>query len=103
LLDPATFTYRWTHPDARMDRLHLEVCGLVEAAARGGEDAAVTFECIRAAAFAVADAAPPRARVAGRPGPRPTRSPRLTESWFCCAEPTESQLDAVDDDAGRWR
>ena len=101
-LDPATFTYQWTHPDARMDRLHLEVCGLVEAAAQGGEDPAVTFERIRAAALAVADGTPPRPRVAERPRPLPPRSPRLTESWFCCAEPTESQLDAVDDDAGRW-
>jgi radical SAM superfamily enzyme YgiQ (UPF0313 family) len=103
LLDSATFTYRWTHPDARMDRLHREVCTLVEAAARGGEDPAVTFERIRTAALAVADAAPLRARAAPQSGPLPTRSPWLTESWFCCAEPTESQLGAVDDPAGRSR
>lgn len=95
-LDPAMFTHRWTHPDARMDRLHLEVRGLVEAAAREGEDAAATFERIRAAADA------PRRPAPVTPRPRPARSPRLTESWFCCAEPTESQVGHVDDDAGRW-
>jgi hypothetical protein len=31
-----------------------------------------------------------------------SRSPRLTEPWFCCAEPTESQLGAVEQDAGGW-
>jgi radical SAM superfamily enzyme YgiQ (UPF0313 family) len=100
-LDAATFTYTWTHPDPRMDRLHLEVRDVVEAAGREREDTEITFERIRAAALAVADAAPPRARVA-RSRPLPIRSPRLTESWFCCAEPTESQLDFVDDDASRW-
>ena len=27
--------------------------------------------------------------------PPPTARPRLTESWFCCAEPTERQLGAL--------
>lgn len=96
-LDPATFTYNWRHPDPRMDRLHLEVRGLVEAAA--GDDLAVTFERIRAVA-GMANARTARVRLAGRRA-LPVRSPRLTESWFCCAEPTESQLGTVDDDAGR--
>jgi radical SAM superfamily enzyme YgiQ (UPF0313 family) len=94
-LDAATFSYRWAHPDPRMDRLHAEVRGLVERAAREGEDSGVTFERIRAAVRAVAGA-PTRPPIAA---PEPlrvaTRSPRLTESWFCCAEPTETQLDRV--------
>jgi radical SAM superfamily enzyme YgiQ (UPF0313 family) len=101
-LDPGSFTYRWTHTDARMDRLHLDVRSLVEAAAHDGEDAVVTFERIRTAAAAAANSSLPRAPVAARSKPLPVRSPRLTESWFCCAEPTESQLGNVDDDAGRW-
>jgi radical SAM superfamily enzyme YgiQ (UPF0313 family) len=101
-LDPATFTYQWTHPDTRMDRLHREVRGLVEAAVQCGEGPSVTFEQIRGAAVSVAGAAALHARSPGRSLPLLTRSPRLTESWFCCAEPTESQLDSVDEDAGRW-
>ena len=101
-LDPATFTYRWAHPDARMDRLHREVLGLVEAAVQRGEGPSVIFERIRGAAYSVAGATAPNARAPARSLPLLTRSPRLTESWFCCAEPTESQLDSVDDDAGRW-
>jgi radical SAM superfamily enzyme YgiQ (UPF0313 family) len=91
-LDPAAFTYTWTHPDPRMDRLHAMVRDVVESAAQGGEETAVTFERIRAIAFAAAV----------RPPARTTPSPRLTESWFCCAEPTERQLESVEDDAGRW-
>jgi hypothetical protein len=79
-LDPAAFTYTWTHPDPRVDALHIEVSGLVEAASRSGEDPAVTFGRVRLAAD----------RAAGRP-PRPVSAPppdrrrvaRLTEPWFC--------------------
>src|SRR5437667_4320 len=51
-LDPAAFTYRWTHPDPRMDALQREVTALAEAAARAAEDPAVTFGRIRALAYA---------------------------------------------------
>ena len=94
-LDAATFSYGWAHPDPRMDRLHAEVRGLVEAAAGDGDDAGVTFDRIRAAVCAVAGTATPRTSVATARMPGATRSPRLTESWFCCAEPTETQLDRV--------
>ena len=100
VLDPATFTYRWAHPDARMDVLHREVCAVVEAAAQRGEEPAVTLERIRAAVNAVTGAAPPAASVSVRAA-TPRRSPRLTESWFCCAEPTERQLGSVDSDVLR--
>ena len=81
-LDAAAFTYRWTHPDPRMDRLHAQVSVLVEHAARAGEDARVTFERVRdAATMAVGGA--PRPRVARPPERLPSRSPRLTEPWFC--------------------
>ena len=91
-LDPGRFTYRWTHPDARMDRLHADVSRVVEQAARAGEDAAVTFERVRATALALAGDTTPRPRVTAPSA----RSPRLTEPWFCCAEPTESQLATID-------
>jgi radical SAM superfamily enzyme YgiQ (UPF0313 family) len=101
-LDPATFTYTWTHPDARMDRLHREVRALVEGAAQGGEEIFLTFARIRAAAYALVDDTRLDVRVVAQSRALSVRSPRLTESWFCCAEPTGSQLDSVDEDAGRW-
>jgi radical SAM superfamily enzyme YgiQ (UPF0313 family) len=81
-LDPAGLTYRWTHPDPRMDALQLEVSALVQQAARSGEDAAATFARVRALAYSRADRptapSPFRAPPPDRPIP-----PRLTEPWFC--------------------
>jgi radical SAM superfamily enzyme YgiQ (UPF0313 family) len=83
-LDPAAFSYRWRHPDPRMDRLHEAVSALVEADARAGVDPRDTFARVRATAEAV--------QSGGRrePAPMPrgarrarARSPRLTEPWFC--------------------
>jgi radical SAM superfamily enzyme YgiQ (UPF0313 family) len=78
-LDEAAFTYRWTHPDPRMDRLQKEVARLVESDAQAGEDTAVTFYRILELAGGrqlVGSAACPLS--ADRPRP-----PRLSESWFC--------------------
>jgi radical SAM superfamily enzyme YgiQ (UPF0313 family) len=76
-LDQASFSYRWTHPDPRMDQLHKEVSALVEKDTQAGEDPSATFYRIWALAGGrVADgsAALPRDRL---------RAPRLSEPWFC--------------------
>jgi radical SAM superfamily enzyme YgiQ (UPF0313 family) len=91
-LDQASFQYSWTHPDERMDRLHQAVSAIVEASAKEEEDTMVTFDRIRAIADEIAGrhaASSTRTRVS-----RPDRQkpPRLTESWFCCAEPTTQQF-----------
>jgi radical SAM superfamily enzyme YgiQ (UPF0313 family) len=78
-LDAANFTYRWRHPDPRMDALHGAVAAIAEEAAAHGEPATATFGRIWEAAHAAAgESAPP----VPAPGRRP-RPPRLTESWFC--------------------
>jgi len=80
-LDPAAFTYRWTHPDPRMDHLHRTVSQLIEQAGRAREEPRVTFarvaEVTRAAAGALG------ASGGFRPPAPALRSPRLTEPWFC--------------------
>ena len=91
-LDQAGFQYSWTHPDERMDRLHQAVRAIVEASAKDEEDAMVTFGRIRAMADDIAGRhaeASTRTRVHRPDRPKP---PRLTESWFCCAEPTTQQF-----------
>jgi radical SAM superfamily enzyme YgiQ (UPF0313 family) len=85
-LDPDSFTWTWTHPDPRMDRLHADVGALVERAAISGEDPWLTFETIRArAALAAGDphAVAPLAFIAPPPRRDKGRPPRLTEPWFC--------------------
>src|SRR5262249_22474980 len=49
-LDQASFSYRWTHPDPRMDRLQKEVSALVEADTKAEADPADTFYRIKALA-----------------------------------------------------
>lgn len=81
-LDAAAFTYRWTHPDARMDALQCDVSALVEKAARSREDPAVTFHRIQALASQRAGRA--EAHGAFRaPAPERPIPARLSEPWFC--------------------
>jgi radical SAM superfamily enzyme YgiQ (UPF0313 family) len=79
-LVPDAFYYEWTHPDPRMDALQGTVSRHVAAAADRREDAAVTFQAVRALADEAAGCAP-RSMPAIPPARR--RAPRLTEPWFC--------------------
>ena len=76
-LDQASFTYRWKHPDERMDRLQKDVAKLVEQAAKDGEDAAVTFFRVKDLAFGRQSTGV----VFSMPADR-QRAPQMTESWF---------------------
>ena len=92
-LDEEGLTHRWTHPDPRLDALEAAVAALVEEATRGDEPPAATFARIHRLAAAVAGTP-----VEDAVGKRPTGSPpppRLTEPWFCCAQPTRRQVGAV--------
>ena len=101
-LDARHFSWRWRHPDPRMDALHVEVAALVERAAGSGEEAEVTFARVRDAARRAAGATSvparwaPRPAAASRPAALPSpsappppaalakgRPPRLSEPWFC--------------------
>jgi len=76
-LDAERFTYEWTHPDPRMDRLHGELSRLVERATLGAEDPRVTFDrIVLHAGLQEPLTLPPPIKDKGRP-------PRLTEPWFC--------------------
>lgn len=81
-LDQASFSYRWTHPDPRMDRLHKGVSMMVEEATRVEEDPAVTFFRARELAETMAGRARDESRKLEQVRVR-SRPPRLTEPWFC--------------------
>lgn len=78
-LDRRALTWRWRHPDTRMDDLQRRVAQVVEAGASAGHGAADTVAEVKALALAAAGRA--HLHVARPFGV--TGSPRLTESWFC--------------------
>ncbi|MCP4425950.1 MAG: radical SAM protein [Chloroflexi bacterium] len=75
-LDATNFTYRWRHPDRRMDELQQTVAALAE---QGGDDFEL-FAAIEQAAYALDGRIPPPISplILYQPAP-----PRLTEDWFC--------------------
>ena len=81
-LDAAAFSYRWTHPDPRMDELQAAVAALVGEAAQAGADPAVTFQRVRGLAAERAGRSGPAAPFDAPPPERPVPA-RLTEPWFC--------------------
>ena len=81
-LEQETLSYRWTHPDPRMDTLQAETAQVVAAAIEGKEEAPAIFDRVRALAAAAAGAPAP-APVAGTMAKDRKRAPRLTEAWFC--------------------
>jgi radical SAM superfamily enzyme YgiQ (UPF0313 family) len=78
-IDEAGLTWRWKHPDRRMDELQSRVAALVSAAATRGDDPASALAEVKAMALAAAGRAHSHvARPFSTAG-----SPRLTENWFC--------------------
>ncbi|HET6386742.1 MAG TPA: CUAEP/CCAEP-tail radical SAM protein, partial [Armatimonadota bacterium] len=77
-LDQAVFSYSWTHPDPRMDRLQRDAADLIEEAAESGEDPAETFYRLWRLAAAIGNRPVPHRTPRAR-----KRVPRLTEPWFC--------------------
>jgi radical SAM superfamily enzyme YgiQ (UPF0313 family) len=85
--DPETLSYTWTSPT---DELQRALANLVEEGTERGSSAAELFGDIRSLVFAAAGRPPDDSPVIVA-GDRP----RLTEPWFCCAEPTKGQFDFV--------
>jgi radical SAM superfamily enzyme YgiQ (UPF0313 family) len=80
--DPELLGYPWTAADPAVDALQVRMARLVERSLDAGESIETTFR--RVWREAGARPAVPTAATTGRP--------RLSEPWFCCAEPTEAQL-----------
>ena len=81
-LEQETLSYRWTHPDPRMDTLQAETAQVVSRAVEEKADAPVIFDRVRALAAAAAGVPTPAPVASGMSKDR-RRPPRLTEAWFC--------------------
>ena len=93
--EPAALTWAWEFEHATTGRLHRQLDLMAAEASDGGADPGETLAAMRAAVGRetgvdlgpLAEQGPP--------------TPRLTESWFCCAEPTAGQATAVSLSIGR--
>jgi len=87
--DSKTLSYRWSHPDERVDALQSEVAAIV--GRRLTSDRRETFAAISRLAH----------ERAGLPEPRFAHGivsapvPYLDEPWYCCAEPNPERLTLV--------
>jgi len=87
--------WTWESPDPRLDAVQREFAAIAVQAAAEQWSAATAHQTLRAAADAglgrsdrPAPVVPEQMRATLAPDDRP----RLTEAWFCCAEPTEAQF-----------
>lgn len=90
---PEQLGYEWRPADPRTDELQRAIAQVVEEAAECGVSIVETFGRVRHLVRAAAG-------LADEEGPEPLDEevaaqargrPRLTEAWFCCAEPTDLQ------------
>ncbi|MFI5399674.1 MAG: CUAEP/CCAEP-tail radical SAM (seleno)protein [SAR324 cluster bacterium] len=81
-LDQAAFTFRWEHPDPRMDTLHAQAQRLVQQAEQEGWPSERAFAALERLAFALTRP-DERPRAHPRPALPSLPAPRMKESWFC--------------------
>jgi radical SAM superfamily enzyme YgiQ (UPF0313 family) len=85
--DPKLLGYPWVHSDPRVDRLQQDLQAEVARCEKEGIARREVFDIIwRMAHQAVGRPAPMLAANLGSP------IPHLSEPWYCCAEPTDQQL-----------
>lgn len=94
--DEERLTHEWHPDDPRSDDLQEELAEIVERGIAEESSDAVLFERMWTAVKAAAPEATagPAPDLSGRP--LPVR-PRLTEPWFCCAEPTDMQFGPLEE------
>ena len=84
--DPVLLGYPWRHRDPRVDRLQSQVQSLVEQSEKlPRREAFERISQMAHAALGIPVPALPKSK-----NQRPI--PRLSEPWYCCAEPTHQQL-----------
>jgi hypothetical protein len=94
--DPDALSYTWTAADPRTVPLQRRIAEIVQSRQSDGAPAAEIFCDVRDAVLE-ALGRPPAARAPVLARVRPD-VPRLTEPWFCCAEPTDIQLSTIGGD-----
>lgn len=86
--DPKLLGYPWRHPDPRVDRLQKALQAFAAEAEGRGLPRRQIFQGMWEMAHRAAERPVPPLPGSGRARP----VPRLSEPWYCCAEPTDEQL-----------
>ncbi len=94
--DEERLTFEWRAADPRSDELQEELAGIVERGVAEESSDAVLFERMWTAVRAAAPEAPAESPPDISAHPLPSR-PKLTEPWFCCAEPTDMQFSPLEE------
>jgi radical SAM superfamily enzyme YgiQ (UPF0313 family) len=85
--DPTLLGYPWVHSDPRVDRLQQELQALVVRSEKENLPRREVFAAVWRMAHEAGERPVPELAVdLGSP------IPRLSEPWYCCAEPTHQQL-----------
>jgi radical SAM superfamily enzyme YgiQ (UPF0313 family) len=90
--------WSWRARDRRLDDLHQRCSDIALQAAGEEWSARASYDAVRAAAVAVLGKGVARSADAPEPDPHlrsplpADERPRLTEAWFCCAEPSGAQM-----------
>ncbi len=90
-LDASGISYDWSHPDPRMDSLQKRFSRLIESEAESHETPEPLFYQLKEYIHAEIEQREAR-DIEIHPEHTGFVPPKLSESWFCCAEPTEKQL-----------
>jgi hypothetical protein len=91
---PESLTWSWEFEDPTTRQLHGELDSIAAAASDCGAEAGETLHRMRETIAEIAEVDMP-------PMPTSPPTPRLSESWFCCAEPTNRQAASVGLTIGR--
>jgi radical SAM superfamily enzyme YgiQ (UPF0313 family) len=95
-LDQQKFQHTWAHPDPRMDSLQQAVTKVVENSTKANEDPERTFYRLWELVYDTAGLEFASLNKTVSMNPNRVRPPRMTEPWFCCAEPTTDQFHSVE-------
>jgi len=86
--DEAALSWRWDFADPETALLHEELEAIAANASDCGQETALTLNEMREAVARISG-------IALEPFRESSPAPRLTESWYCCAEPTGAQAAAL--------
>ncbi|MDA8272029.1 MAG: radical SAM protein [Actinomycetota bacterium] len=87
--DPELLSFEWHSNDPQIDELQLEWTSVAEDSEAGKLNPIAAFGLMRETMYRLFDLPIPKLVTPPSCG----NKPRLSESWFCCAEPTKLQLD----------